>query len=92
MQEWTLLVQQVDRLILELKRTQAEARRWRTRALELENHQGHADREILLETQAKERELEKLKKERVKTMATLEKILADLDKVQSQVMEMEESA
>jgi hypothetical protein len=89
-QEWTLLVQQVDRLILELKRMRHEARHWRTRALELESLHGSANHDARLESQTKDRELEKLKKERTKTLATLERMLTDLETVQSQVLKTEE--
>ncbi len=89
-QEWTQLVQQVDRLINELKQSKAEVSHWRSRATELENLHVHANRDNRLEDQAKDRELERLRKERAKTVTMIEKILTDLDKIEAQVMEMEE--
>jgi paraquat-inducible protein B len=91
-QEWTQLVQQVDRLIAELKQTKSEAQRWRMRATELESVQRRDDHTVRLEEQAKDRELERLRKERVKTVGVIERILLDLDKVEAQVLEMEDGA
>lgn len=91
-EEWTRLVQQIDRLIAELKQARSDAARWRTRATELEGLQGRGDREARLEAQAKERELERLRRERKKTVAAVEQILAELEIVQQQVIEGEERA
>jgi hypothetical protein len=89
-QEWTRLVQQVDRLILALKQARAEATRWRARAVELEGRHLDTDRNSRLEEQAKERELERLRRERKKIIATVEKMIQDIDQVQNQVAQGEE--
>jgi DNA repair ATPase RecN len=88
--EWTQLVQQVDRLIQELGHSRAEAQRWRRRATELESLHLGDDRSTRLEEQAKERELERLRKDKTKAIAVIEKMVAELEQMQAQVLETEE--
>jgi len=82
---WTQLVQQVDRLITELKAARAEAERWRKRATELDGQRLKDERGERLEEQAKDRELGRLRRERKKTLAVVEKMLQELDVIQTQV-------
>ncbi|NTV52839.1 MAG: hypothetical protein HGA76_07505 [Candidatus Firestonebacteria bacterium] len=91
-QEWTQLVQQVDRLIQELAVSRAEARRWRTRATELESLHLRDERGPRLEEQARERELERLRKEKAKTISVIEKLVGDLEQIQARVLETEEAS
>lgn len=90
-EEWTRLVQQVDRLIAELREARADASRWRSRATELESLRLRNERELRLEEQTKDRELERLRRERKKTISIIEKMLANLDAVQVQIQEKEEA-
>jgi len=43
-----------------------------------------------LEEQAKERELERLRKDKTKAIAVIEKMVAELEQMQAQVLETEE--
>lgn len=84
-QEWTQLVQQVDRLISALRQSRAEARRWRSRAAELEGTQVTDARGGRLAEQAKDRELERMRKERRRILAVVERMLAEVEQVQRHV-------
>ena len=88
-QEWTHLVQLVDQLIGALRRARAEARRWRTRAVELEGTQGGDTRSQRLQEQARARELERYRRERQKINAAVEKLLEDVNDVQKRVLDQE---
>ena len=85
--QWTLLVKKVDRLILELREARQEAKKWRTRAVELERVKVKDERSDTLSTQAQERELERLRKERKKTIVMITKLIQELEHAQIQVME-----
>jgi len=87
MDEWTQLVQRVDTLINELRAAKAEAKKWRARAVELERLKGKDDRTILLESQYKERELERYRKERKKIITMVAKLITELEQAQLQVLE-----
>lgn len=84
---WTQLVKKVDRLILELRKARQEAMKWRTRAVEMERLKVKDERLDTLSTQAQERELERLRKERKKTIAMIAKQIQELENAQIQVME-----
>ena len=89
-QEWPQLVQQVDRLIQALAQARAEARRWRTRATELESLHLRDDRSTRLEEQTQERELERLRKDKAKTIAVVTKLVNELEQIQARVLEAED--
>jgi hypothetical protein len=89
-EEWTRLVQQVDRLIAELRASRSESGRWRSRATEMESLRLRNERDLRLEEQAKDRELERLRRERKKTISAVEQMLAQLDVLQGRVQESEE--
>jgi hypothetical protein len=89
--EWTQLVQQVDRLIAELGSARAEARRWHSRATELESLHLRDDRSTRLEDQARERELDRLRKDKAKAITVIEKLVAELEQIQGKVLDLEES-
>lgn len=84
-QEWTTLVQQVDRLIAELRASRTEVGRWQQRAAELERLRIRDERGTRLEEQAKERELERLRKERKRTLATVERLVAEIEEMQQKL-------
>lgn len=86
-EEWTQLVKSVDRLIQDLKESRAQANHWRTRAAELERHQLGDNRKGRLEEQAKDRELERFRKERKKMKSTINKLLIEIEEVERKVME-----
>jgi|GEM_PF-5431104 len=88
-EEWTQLVQRVDLLINELRAARAEAKRWRTRAAELERLHLKDEHSLRMEDQSKERELERLRRERKKVIQTVEKVLAEIQKAEAAVMENE---
>jgi hypothetical protein len=88
---WTRLVQQVDRLITELRHSRTEAARWRTRATELEGLRLRGEREVRLEEQAKDRELERLRRERKKSVAVIERMLTELEAIEDRVVQDEEA-
>ena len=90
-EEWTLLVKRVDMLITELKQTRSQANHWRTKAAELERLYLGNDRQARLESQARDRELERLKKERKKMQSTISKILEELNMVEKHIMEKSKS-
>ncbi|MCD4814286.1 hypothetical protein K8S19_11415 [bacterium] len=87
--EWTQLVQRVDGLINELKKARNEAAQWRTRAIELERLKDHSNHDTTLHAQAKDRELEKYRKERKKMLAMVSKLIAELDAAQNSISEQE---
>jgi hypothetical protein len=89
-EEWTRLGQQVDRLITELRTARAEATRWQTRATELESLRLRHERDGRMEEQAKDRELERLRRERKKAIAVVEQIVSQLDVLQVRAQESEE--
>lgn len=91
-EDWPHLVTQVDRLIVELKQCRTDVSRWRLRALELERLQSPEQRNLKLEDQAKERELERLRREHKKAAAGIQKVLADLDALQQHILDKEEPA
>jgi hypothetical protein len=85
-EEWTRLVQQVDRLIGELRACRTEVGRWQQRATELERLRVKDERGSRLEEQAKDRELERLRKERKRTLATVERLVAEIESLQQRVV------
>lgn len=84
---WTQLVKKVDRLILELREARQEAKKWRTRAVEMERLKVKDERTDTLSTQARERELDRLRKDRKKTIVLITKQIQELENAQIQVME-----
>lgn len=86
---WTQLVQRVDQLISELRTARAESKRWQARAAELERLSGRDDHTGALEAQAKTRELERYQRERKKIVASITRIMAELEKAQTQPGERE---
>lgn len=91
-EEWPRLVQQVERLIAELKQSRAEAARWHLRATELERLNLPEQHHMKIEEQAKERELERLRREHKKAVSGVQKVLADLDRMQQLISDKEEPA
>ena len=89
--EWTQLVQQVDQLIAVLRHERAEAARWRTRATELEGLRLTGNRDDKLELQAKDRELDRLRKERKKVQTVAENLLQEIEQMEQQVLQGEET-
>ena len=85
-ENWSQLVQQVDRLIAELRQVRSEARKWKTRAMELEGLHLKDEHGLKLESQARDRELERLRRERKKCAAALEKMLVELDQAQRRIV------
>jgi chromosome segregation ATPase len=86
-EEWTQLVQRVDHLITELRAARAEANRWRTRVSELERLHLQDERTLTADDQTKDRELDRLRRERKKIITIIEKIVMDIEKAQSGVVE-----
>ncbi len=84
-EEWTRLVQQVDRLIAELRACRTEVGRWQQRAAELERLRVKDERGTRLEEQAKDRELERLRKERKRTLTTVERLVQEIEALQDKV-------
>jgi hypothetical protein len=86
-EEWTRLVQRVDHLIIELRNARDETKRWRIRASELERLPLRDERSLVMDEQAKDRELDKLRRERKKVIAAVMKITDELEKAQITVVE-----
>ncbi len=86
-ENWTQLVQLVNQLITDLRIARDESKRWRIRASELEGMPMRDDRSLVMATQSKARELDKLRRERKKVIASIMKITDELEKAQIQVME-----
>jgi hypothetical protein len=87
---WTQLVKRVDMLINELRVSRAETKKWRERAVELERLKGGSDRTMVLQSQAKERELERYRRERAKIITSINKMISDLEQVQIKAMEKQD--
>ncbi|MBN1595072.1 hypothetical protein JW933_04010 [candidate division FCPU426 bacterium] len=84
---WTQLVTRVDALIRELRNARAEAKKWKARAVELERLKSSDERPARLDLQAKERELERYRKERKKMLATITRLVDDLEQAQKRILE-----
>ncbi len=85
-EDWTRLVQRVDQLITELRIARDETKRWRLRASELERLPLRDERSLVMETQARDRDLDKLRRERKKVISSIMKITDELEKAQIQVV------
>lgn len=86
-EEWTLLVKRVDMLIKALKQSRLEVNHWRTKAAELERLHRGDDTPSRLELQAKDRELERLKKDRKKIKTVVVKVLEELQLAEKRILE-----
>jgi len=83
--DWAKLVTYIDKLISELRNSRAEVRRWRTRATELERLSLKEERVFRVEDQAKDRELDKLRRERKKIIPLINKIIKQLEQAQNKI-------
>ncbi len=86
-EDWTLLVKRVDMLINALKQARLEVTHWRTKAAEMERLHRGEQAPSRVEIQAKDRELELLKKERKKIKTVVGKVLDELQLAEKRLLE-----
>ncbi len=84
---WTELIKRIDLLIKELKQSRLEANKWRSKAAELERLHLGDDRQTQLEGQSKDRELERLRKERKKFKSTVTRLIEELNQAEKRITE-----
>lgn len=87
MDPWTALVQQVDQLISALRHARQETTKWRARAMETERLKVKDERTETLHSQALQREIERLQKERKKAITTIGRLVAELEQAQAGILE-----